>query len=50
MRWKENDLKKKNNEKNFFLKKLFCEKVPSLNPKMMIYQKMSMSGVYENVF
>ena len=37
-------------KKNFFLKKLFCEKVPSLNPKMMIYQKMSMSGVYENVF
>ena len=41
--------KKKIMKKIFFLKKLFCEKVPSLNTKMMIYQKMSMSGVYKNV-
>ena len=38
-------------KKNFFFeKKLICEKVPSLSQKMMIYHKMSMYGVYENVF
>ena len=36
--------------KNFFWKKLICEKTPSLSKKMMIYHKMPMSGVYENVF
>ena len=42
---------KNNNKKIFFFeKKLICEKVPSLSQKMMIYHKMSMSGVYENVF
>ena len=28
----------------------FCEKLHSLSPKMMIYHKMSVSGVYNNVF
>ena len=41
---------KKKWKKKFFLKKLICEKVPSLSQKMMIYHKMSKSGVYENVF
>ena len=36
--------------KKYFWKKLICEKAPSLSQKMMIYHKMSMSGVYENVF
>ena len=35
--------------RNFF-QNLICEKVPSLSQKMMIYHKMPMSGVYENVF
>ena len=29
---------------------LICEKMPCLSQKMMINHKMSMSGVYENVF
>ena len=37
-------------KKFLFLKKPICEKVPCLRQKMMIYHKMSMSGVYENVF
>ena len=37
-------------KKNFFWKKLICGKVPCLSQKMMIYYKMAMSGVYENVF
>ena len=36
---------KKNQEKHFFSKQLICEKVPSLRQKMMIYDKMGMSGV-----
>ena len=36
--------------KKFFLKKLICEKIPSLSQKMIICHKMYMSGVYENVF
>ena len=42
----------KKSEKNFFFfwKKLICEKVPRFSQKMMKYHKMSMSGVYENVF
>ena len=39
----ENFEKKIWNKKNFFWKKLICEKVT-------IYHKMSMSWVYENVF
>ena len=35
--------------RNFF-QNLICEKVPSFSQKMMIYHKMPMSGVYENVF
>ena len=31
--------------KKIFEKKLICEKVPSLRQKMMIYDKMGMSGV-----
>ena len=42
--------KKKFWYKKFFWKKLICEKTPSLSKKMMIYHKMPMSGVYENVF
>ena len=41
---------KKIRKKFLFLKKPICEKVPCLRQKMMIYHKMSMSGVYENVF
>ena len=37
-------------KKNFFWKKLICEKVTSFRQKMTIYHKMSMSWVYENVF
>ena len=33
-----------------FSKKLICGKVRSLSQKMMIYHKMGMSGVYENIF
>ena len=40
--------KKKNKKKKFFWEKLFCEKVPILSQKMMIYHKMCMSEVYEN--
>ena len=29
---------------------MICGKVPCLSQKMMIYYKMAMSGVYENVF
>ena len=36
--------------KIFFWKKLIFEKIPSLSQKMIICHKMSMSGVYENVF
>ena len=35
--------------RNFF-QNLICEKVPSFSQKMMIYHKMPMSGVYENIF
>ena len=35
--------------RNFF-QNLICEKVPSFSQKMMIYYKMPMSGVYENMF
>ena len=41
---------KKNEKKNFFWKKLICEKLPKVSQKMMIYHKMYMSWVYENVF
>ena len=34
---------------NFF-QNLIYEKVPSLRQKMMIFHKISRSGVYENVF
>ena len=44
-------LKKKNQKKNFFLKKnLICEKVTSISQKMIINHKMSISGLYGNVF
>ena len=33
-----------------FFQNLICEKVTSLSQKMMIYHKMAMSGVYENIF
>ena len=36
--------------KKFFWKKLICKKTPSLSQKMMIYHKIPISGVYENVF
>ena len=36
--------------KKKFWKKLICEKVLRLSQKMMIYHKISMSGVYKNVF
>ena len=36
--------------KIIILKKLICKKTPSFSQKMMIYHKMPMSGVYENVF
>ena len=42
--------KKKSEKKFFFEKTLICEKVPSFSQKMIIYHKMSKSGVYENVF
>ena len=29
---------------------MICEKLPCLSQKMMIYYKMAISGVYENVF
>ena len=41
---------KKNQQKNFFEKNIICEKIAWLCQKMMIYHKMSLSGVYENVF
>ena len=45
-----NILEKKHKKKIFFWKKLICEKIPSLSQKMIICHKMSLSGVYENVF
>ena len=43
-------LKNVENKIKNFSKKLICEKVRSLSQKMMIYHKMGMSGVYENIF
>ena len=45
-----NVFEKKYRKKNFFEKKLICEKVSSICQKMMIYYKMAISGVYKNVF
>ena len=47
---KQKIFEKKPKKKFFFEKKLICEKSPSLRQKMMIYHKMYMSWVYENVF
>ena len=44
------NFKRKKSEKIFFEKTLICEKVPSFCRKMIIYHKISMSGVYKNVF
>ena len=36
--------------RKLFWKKLICKKTPSLSQKLMIYHKIPISGVYENVF
>ena len=43
-------LKKKIRKKFFFEKNLICEKVTSISQKMIINHKMSISGLYGNVF